>query len=403
MSTCYAARWVLPIHTSPIAHGWVEIDDGRVRRVGAGTPPVKADALGDVAILPGLVNAHTHLELSGLAGRVPPAASMVDWIRALIAERGRAATGGETVDIQAMRDAARAMRETGTVLVGDITNSLASVAAIADAGLDGVIFHELLGFDAADPDVIVRDAWARVDAALDAGRGAADLRASVVAHAPYSVSPGLFAEIAWAARAAPLAVHLGESVEELEFLRTGHGAFRDLLTTLGVWTDRWTAPGCDPVEYLDRLGYLRPGVLAVHGVHLHDVGLERLREAGGVLVTCPRSNEWVGAGMPPVARFYASDVPVAIGTDSLASVGSLNLFDELAELRRIGPDVSAASLLDSATRVGAEVLGFGADYGTIAPGRKAALIAVDVPPGTADVEEYLVSGVPPAAIHRLGA
>jgi cytosine/adenosine deaminase-related metal-dependent hydrolase len=96
-------------------------------------------------------------------------------------------------------------------------------------------------------------------------------------------------------------------------------------------------------------------------------------------------------------------VPVAIGTDSLASVGSLNLFDELAELRRIGPDVSAASLLDSATRVGAEVLGFGADYGTIEPGRKAALIAVDVPPGTADVEEYLVSGVPPAAIHRLGA
>jgi cytosine/adenosine deaminase-related metal-dependent hydrolase len=94
-------------------------------------------------------------------------------------------------------------------------------------------------------------------------------------------------------------------------------------------------------------------------------------------------------------------VAVAIGTDSLASVGSLNLFDEMAELRRIGPDVSASSILESATRVGAEALGFGADYGTIAPGRKAALLAVDVPPGTVDVEEYLVSGVPPAAIRRL--
>jgi cytosine/adenosine deaminase-related metal-dependent hydrolase len=403
MSICYAARWVLPIEAPPIARGWVEVDEGRVRRVGAGAPPVQAEALGDVAILPGLVNAHTHLELSGLAGRVPPAASMVDWIRELIAVRGRAATGGEAVDLHAARDAARVMRETGTVLVGDITNNLTSIAALAEAALDGVIFHELLGFDAADPDVIVRNAWSRLEAALEAGRGAADLRPSVIAHAPYSVSPGLFAEIAWAVRDAPLAVHLGESVEELEFLRTGRGAFRDLLTTLGVWTDEWTVPGCDPVEYVDRLGYLRPGVLAVHGVHLHDAGLERLRDAGGVLVTCPRSNEWVGAGMPPLARFYASGVPVAIGTDSLASVGSLNLFDELAELRRIGPDVSAASLLESATRVGAEALGFGADYGTIAPGRKAALLAVDVPPRTADVEEYLVSGVPPAAIHRLGA
>jgi cytosine/adenosine deaminase-related metal-dependent hydrolase len=400
MSTCYTARWVLPIETPPIAGGWVEVDDGRVRRVGAGAPPVKAQALGDVAMLPGLVNAHTHLELSGLAGRVPPAASMVDWIRALIAERGRAAAG-DAIDLQPVRDAARLMRETGTVLVGDITNSLASIPAIAEAGLDGVVFHELLGFDAPDPDVIVRDAWSRLDAALAAGRGGADLRPSVVAHAPYSVSPGLFAEIAWAAREAPLAVHLGESVEEVEFVRTGHGAFRDLLITLGAWTETWTAPGCDPVEYLDRLGYLRPGVLAVHGTHLHDEGLERLRDAGGVLVTCPRSNEWVGAGMPPLARFYASGVAVAIGTDSLASVGSLNLFDEMAELRRIGPDVSASSILESATRVGAEALGFGADYGTIAPGRKAALLAVDVPPGTVDVEEYLVSGVPPAAIRRL--
>jgi cytosine/adenosine deaminase-related metal-dependent hydrolase len=403
MSTCYAARWVLPIETPPIAGGWVEVSQGRVRRVGAGAPPGKAEVLGEVAILPGLVNAHTHLELSGLAGRVPPAASMIDWIRTLIAERRRAATGGEAVDVRAVRDAARVMRETGTVLVGDITNSLACISVIAEAGLDGVIFHELLGFDAADPDVVVRDAWSRIEAAIERDRGTADLRPSVVAHAPYSVSPGLFAEIAWAARDAPLAVHLGESVEELEFVRTGHGAFRDLLITLGAWTDDWAAPGCDPVEYLDRLGYLRPGVLAVHGVHLHDAGLERLRAAGGVLVTCPRSNEWVGAGMPPLARFYASGVRVAIGTDSLASVGSLNLFDELAELRRIAPDVSAASLLESATRVGADALGFGADYGTIAPGRKAALLAVDVPPGTADVEEYLVSGVPPAAIHRLGA
>jgi cytosine/adenosine deaminase-related metal-dependent hydrolase len=107
----------------------------------------------------------------------------------------------------------------------------------------------------------------------------------------------------------------------------------------------------------------------------------------------------VGAGIPPLGRFYASGVPVAIGTDSLASAPTLSVFDELAAMRRLAPDVAPGALLDSATRVGAEALGFGRDYGTIAPGRRAALIAVRVPPDVGDVEEYLVGGVPPADIR----
>ena len=129
--------------------------------------------------------------------------------------------------------------------------------------------------------------------------------------------------------------------------------------------------------------------------------LVRLGEAGGVIVTCPRSNVWVGGGLPPVAHFYAAGVPVAIGTDSLASVASLNMFDELAELRRIAPEVSAAGLLESATRVGAMALGWEREFGTLAAGARAALLAVDVPAGVTDVEEYLVSGVPPASVRML--
>jgi cytosine/adenosine deaminase-related metal-dependent hydrolase len=150
-----------------------------------------------------------------------------------------------------------------------------------------------------------------------------------------------------------------------------------------------------------RVGYLQRGMLAVHAVHLDDGALEALRDAGGIVVTCPRSNIWVGAGLPRVSHFYGVGVPVAIGTDSLASTPTLNMFDELAELRRIAPDVAAASLLDSATRVGATALGFGVEYGTIEPGKRAALIAVDLPAGTTDVEEYLVSGVPSDAVRRL--
>jgi cytosine/adenosine deaminase-related metal-dependent hydrolase len=229
---------------------------------------------------------------------------------------------------------------------------------------------------------------------------AADVTYSVVAHAPYSVSPALFAEIARQRRSAPLAVHLGESAEEVEFLRTGRGPFRDLLQSLGAWADDWRVPECDPVEYLARVGYLRPGVMVVHGVHLSDDSLLQLRHASATIVTCPRSNEWVGVGLPRISHFYNCGLPVAIGTDSLASNSTLNMFDELAALRRIAPDVSAAGLLESATRRGAQALGFDDDFGTLAPGKRAALVSVDVPADVADVEEYLVSGVPASAIRR---
>ena len=134
----------------------------------------------------------------------------------------------------------------------------------------------------------------------------------------------------------------------------------------------------------------------MHGVQLSEIELSRLAAAGATLVTCPRSNRWTGVGDPPASRFYRSGVRVAVGTDSLASVDDLNVFSELAAIRRLAPDVPARALLDSATRAGAEALGFEDAFGTIEPGKLAELIAVRVPAGVADVEEYLVSGIQPS-------
>ncbi len=405
MSEVIRARWVLPIDRPPIENGWIETAGGRVLAIGRGRPPEAPRDLGAVALLPGLVNAHTHLELSWMANLVPPAASMVEWIRTLLRVRETGPAGGTAAGEAAMRSGAELMRATGTALVGDVANGLATAQVIRDAGLGGVVFHELLGFAARDPAAIVRQAWGRVriaeallqPRARDEDRDAPEaipIDFSVVAHAPYSVSPGLFREIVHRANEALLTVHLAESPEEIELLSTGRGPLRTLLEDLGLWTGHWQAPRTDPTRYLAELGYLRPGVLVVHGVYLTDDALDRLRRAGAVLVTCPRSNLWVGTGPPRLSHFYASGVPVAIGTDSLASSPSLNMFDELAEMRRIAPDVAAASMLESATRVGAEALGFSADFGTIAPGKRACFVAVDVPDGIHDVEEYLVSGVP---------
>jgi len=262
------------------------------------------------------------------------------------------------------------------------------------------VFYELLKFNAADPEAMAREARARADAAVSR-----DIRVSLAPHAPYSVSPGLFAAIRADLDAHPgqvTSVHLGESPEELEFIKQGTGPWRTLLEELGVWTDEWQPPGTSPVAYLDQLGFLDRRVLAVHAVQFEGEDLDRLRSRSMTIVSCPRSNQHVGVGAPPLEAFYAMDVNVAFGTDSLASVPDLNLFSELAEARRLAPRVSARALLASATRQGAAALGFD-DLGTIESGKRAQLIAVRVPAGVDDVEEYLVGGIEPSAVTWLNA
>ena len=294
-------------------------------------------------------------------------------------------------------EAIREVRAAGTTLVGDVTNTLAPYDLLADSELGGAIFRELLGFNAASPEQMV----AKTRSELDELTPLAWLRPSIVPHAPYSVSPALFRAIARAAGDRPLSVHVGESLDEMQFLRDGTGAWRELLGRLGAWNEQWESPGCGPVEYLDRLGLLNARLLAVHGTQLDDGELARLAAAGATLVTCPRSNRWTGAGTPPIGRFFESGVRLAIGTDSLASVEDLNLFRELAEVRRLAPQVPARRLLESATIAGAAALGFAGDYGTIEPGKRADLIAVRVPRGIEDVEEYLLGGIEPDAITWL--
>lgn len=395
MAHLYRAAWILPIDSPPLRHGWVAVDRGRVSATGTGTPPDVGETfdLGHVAILPGLVNAHTHLELSWMRHQVPPGVSMPEWAARLMALRRTVSAEPPVPIVDAVRD----VRAFGTSLVGDVTNSLAAYEPLLDSDLAGAIFRELFGFNSPAPGDLVAAARAQLEALMPV----AWLRPSVVPHAPYSVSPELFRAIAAASGDRAISVHLGESAEEVQFLRDGTGAWRELLGQLDVWRDDWQPPACGPVEYLDRLGLVGPHLLAVHGTQFTEEELGRLARAGATVVTCPRSNRWTGAGAPPIERFYASGVRVAIGTDSLASVEDLNVFAELAEVRRLAPGVPAARLLDSATRAGAAALGFSADYGTIAPGKLADLLAVRLPSRVEDVEEYLVGGIEPDAVAWL--
>jgi cytosine/adenosine deaminase-related metal-dependent hydrolase len=139
----------------------------------------------------------------------------------------------------------------------------------------------------------------------------------------------------------------------------------------------------------------------VHGVQLTEAELSRIAKVGATVVTCPRSNVWVGVGDPPIERFLASGVRLALGTDSLASCPDLNLFAELAELRRLAPRAPARRLLAAATQSGADALGLGTELGTIGPGRRATFVSVAIPSGTVDPEEAMLHGVDPARIRPI--
>jgi len=391
---------VLPIVRPPIPHGWVTIEDGLVVAVGA-APQRESSDLGNVAVLPALVNAHTHLELSYLRDAIAPTDRFVDWIRILIGARRSFPDPSDPAILNAARSAIDEARASGTGLIGDIGNTLITAPLLEAAAMPARVFYELLGFNETDPDERVRAARVAVDAIR---RTAPNVQMSVAAHAPYSVSPALFAAIRrdLDAHAADVSsVHVGESSEEVEFIAHGTGPWRELLGEVGVWTDVWRVPGGSPVRYLSDIGFMDARVLAVHGVQSTSDDLSRLKALGSTLVSCPRSNRHVGVGDPPLERFYAAGVPVAFGTDSLASVADLNMFAELAEARRLAPRVPPGVLLESATRCGARALGFGNQYGSIDPGRRASLIAVRLPDGVSDVEEYLLSGIEPDAVTWL--
>lgn len=398
MRAFVSAAWVLPISAPPIREGWIAVEDGVITALGPSGTPAHATARHEAdvveerpgsVVLPALVNAHTHLELSPLRGRVPPAGTMPEWVRSLLVARQHL----PVCDEASVARAVTAMRAGGTGLVGDVSNTLASCDTLARSAMSALVFHEVLGFRPVDPEELVRTASERARACERPPR----LRAAIAAHAPYSTAPAVFLAVRdqAAATGRPVGVHLGESPEEIAFLRTGQGAWRTLLEDLGAWDERWTAPQCGPVEYLDRLGLLGPRLVAVHGVHLAADELARLAAAGATLVTCPRSNEWTGVGPPPVGAFFRSGVRMAVGTDSLASSPDVDVLAEIATLRRLAPDVSARSIVRSATLGGAEALGFGDQLGSLDVGKRADVIAVRLGDGDADPEESLLRGVGP--------
>jgi cytosine/adenosine deaminase-related metal-dependent hydrolase len=404
----YTARWVLPVTRPPIRDGAVAILDERVVDTGPASevlgrhPGSHVRRLGSAVLMPGLVNAHTHLELSWMAASVPRGADYTAWVRALIVRRQDEEL---TEARRRAEEAAAVMVARGTVGVGDIGNLDWSAGVLARSGMHGVHFHEIFGFRAADGDRLFADAVRVVDEVgeSDGFRDADErVRVAITPHAPHTTSPALLRSIARRAASSgdPLSIHVAESAAEVALLQAGSGPFADLLRERAMWDDDWSPAGRTPVAHLDQLGVLTAATLAVHCVRVGAADIQTLQKRGVTVVTCPRSNERLGVGTAPVSRFLSAGIPVAIGTDSLASAPDLDLFAEMAALRESDAGIPPRTLVRMATWNGAAALRL-SQLGSIEAGKLARLIVVQLDTEQEGRDPFEAVCSRPARVHPL--
>jgi cytosine/adenosine deaminase-related metal-dependent hydrolase len=383
------ARWVFPVDRAPLERGVVVIADDKIAAVeahGRLTPDLD---LGDAAVLPGLVNAHTHLDLSGMRGLAPPTPDFTDWLKQVIAYRRLRAP--EQVQDNIRTGLAECLRF-GTTLLGDISGDGGSWGALAEAPLRAVVFREFLGL-AKDR---ASGAWERLDRWLASRTATPTCRPGASPHAPYSVRSSLF--FAAATRGVPVAVHLAETAEELELLQLRRGPFVPFLRDLGVYDPDGLAEDADHV--LRLLNGLSP-TLIVHGNFLSPAAAI---PANARIVYCPRTHAAFGHPPHPFREFLARGMRVAVGTDSLASNPDLDVLAEIRFLRRLYPDVPGAVLLRMATLSGAEALGWADEAGSLAPGKSADLVVVPLPARDDDPHRLLLdSDFPVRRVQFRGA
>jgi aminodeoxyfutalosine deaminase len=397
----YTARHVLPVASPPLGDGAVAVQGGRIVAVGRRGEVLKAAGdgaeitdLGDSVLVPGLVNAHVHLDLSWMRDDPPPGGSYVAWFRDRL-ERVEQASEATRMESAAM--AVTEMVARGTVAVGDVAGVPWTAAILARSPLHAVVFLELTGFRSEDAERLLD----RTASSLDSIESDADVKAArgrvgvvLSPHSAHTVSAALLKALAGRAAASGeiLSIHLAETPDEAAMLLDGSGPFPDLLRARGGWDETWHASGHSPVEYLDRLGVLAPRTLAIHCIHLGQQDHSKLQARGVTVVTCPRSNLRLGVGKTPVPKLLSAGIPVALGTDSLASVSDLDLFSEMAGLRREHPGLSPAAVLRMATLNGARALNFEKTLGTLEKGKLAALVAVALADPGDDPLETVTSG-----------
>jgi len=363
-----SADWVLPVEGEPIAEGAIAIEDGRISAVGTAAELGEGERFAEAAIVPGFVNAHTHLEYAVYAG-FGDGLSFGPWL-VLHMERKRRL---ERADMEAIArlGAAECLRS-GITTVGDLAFSGASAHACAELGLRAIVYVEVFGREATDALRQFEEKRSYVEPVLSDR-----VQLGVSPHAPYTCST----EVYQACRALelPVATHLNESQDELDWLIAGEGPWQPLAEMLPP------PDGQSGIRRLAAAGVLDARVVAAHCVKVDDEEIELLSRHGVAVVHCPRSNGLLGCGIAPVQALRGAGLRLGLGTDGVSSVPSHDFFEELramvafARARDERADaLSASEALELATLGGARALGLDGEIGSLVPGKRADVAIVSL-------------------------
>ena len=345
----HRAGWVLQDPWTLIPNGYVRVLAGQISEVGpwrqvvspAGQEPVFEHGPG--VLMPALVNAHTHLELSGFKDQLDCNRGFGPWVQALLQLRDQS-TSDELA--AAAEIGVQEIVTTGTGTVCEISSLGLTDQLLRRSGLSGFWAREILGNFANPPDTDLPD-WP------------GDVKPALAGHAPHTTAPALLTTLKQVNETyrRPFSIHVAESEAETEFISSGSGAWADFLTERGIDFAEWGLPARSPVAYLDKLGVLNARTLAVHILQADENDLDILQQRGTPICVCPRSNQALHARRPDIPAMLARRMPVCLGTDSLASTPSLDLFDEMAFIARHYPSLDPAQILALATTGGAAALG----------------------------------------------
>jgi cytosine/adenosine deaminase-related metal-dependent hydrolase len=387
----------------PVAGGAVLIGtDGRIEAAGSAAdvpapPGISSTHHPDRALMPGLVNAHTHLELTGLAGAID-APDFAAWIRRIIALK---ATFDYAHFLSAARQGVADCFAAGVTTVADTGDSGAVIEALAEAGGSGIAYQEVFGPDPAQCGESLAGLQRRVAERrrFTSGR----IRIGVSPHAPYTVSGPLYRAVArWArAEGLPVATHLAEPPDEVALFRDGTGSFAEMWRRRGITLP----PGpVTPIEWLERHDALGPETLCVHVVHAGPGDVARLKRAGAAVAHCPLSNQAHAHGVAPLRALLDEGVRVGCGTDSVASVGRLDLLAEARAARGLA-GLEAAAALALCTIEAARAIGLDAEIGSLEKGKWGDVAVIRTGPvrSATDVcERLLATGTGDVVETRLG-
>lgn len=413
-----SARWVVPVSGAPLENGAVLLANGQIAGIGPADellrshPETPARHFPNAALMPGFINAHSHLELTVLRGYLE-SLDFWSWIRSLTRTKYEVLSH-EEIRLSALLGAVEAIRA-GVTTVGDPMDIGASLDAVLASGLRGMLFQEVFSPKAAEADSAVQLLQGQMQA-LEArlaawpGRAALDeyishvapqveilegrsqrVRLGISPHSPYTVSASLFQKAAAFAhsRRYPLCIHAAESEPESQLLKEGQGPIAESYLQRGI---AWNPPGCSPVEYLRRLGVLSPETLLVHCIRLEAQDFAVLRDAGVAVAHCPKSNCKLGHGFMDLRQMLEHRIVLGLGSDSVASNNTMDLFEEMrfvlgnpslfqcgaGSSRALRATPSANWALRMATLGGAEALGLAVVTGSLDCGKEADLIAVDL-------------------------